>query len=238
MQKQRIWELDAFRGLFVLAMVAVHLVYNLQSFFNLPFLAESRVYHFIADGGGVLFFLLCGICVTLGSRPVRRGLIVFGCGVLIWAVTMAMYLLDMADKSFVIWFGVLHCLGSCMLLWPALRKLPWWALLIGAVVLIPAGLILNRMRFGTGMWLVFLGFMPAGFGSSDYFPLLPFFGFFLIGAVLGKTLYKHKKTRFPRISAENPVIRVFCRIGRLSLWIYILHQPLLLGAMYALEAVL
>lgn len=238
MEKQRIWELDAFRGLFVLGMVAVHLIYNLQSFFQLPVLAESRLYQFVSDWGGVLFFLLCGICVTLGSRPVRRGLIVFGCGLVISGVTGAAYLLDMADKSFVIWFGVLHCLGACMILWPVMKKLPWWALLMAAAVVIPAGLAVNNMRFKTGMWLVFLGFMPSGFASSDYFPLLPFFGFFLVGAVLGKTLYKNKKTLFPRVSPENGFIRVFCWIGRQSLLIYILHQPILLGAMYALEAVL
>lgn len=238
MQKQRIWELDAFRGLFVLGMVAVHLVYDLQSFLGLPFLAGSTIYDFVASWGGVLFFLLSGICATLGSRPVRRGLIVIGCGLVVSAATVVMYLMDMADKDILIYFGVLHCLGVCMILWPAVKKLPWWALLIAGVALIGAGLHVNSMRFSTGLWLVPLGLTPAGFASSDYFPLLPFFGFFLLGAVLGKTLYKNKTTLFPRVSPENWLVKSFCWIGKWSLAIYILHQPILLGVVYALEAVL
>lgn len=238
MKKQRIWELDVFRGLFVLGMVAVHLIYNLQSFFSLPVLADSRPYGFVLNWGGVLFFLLSGICATLGSHPVRRGLLVFGCGLGISAVTVGMYLLNMADKSFIIWFGVLHCLGACMLLWPVVRKLPWWGLLVISGLLIPAGIALSNMRFETGLWLIFLGLTPSGFASSDYFPLLPFLGFFLLGTALGKTIYKQKKTLFPGISPENAIIRAFCWLGKQSLWIYILHQPILLGAMYALEAVL
>ena len=238
MKKQRIWELDVLRGLFILAMVAVHLIYNLQSFFGISVLADSKLYDFVANWGGALFFILSGICVTLGSNPVRRGLVVFACGLGISGVTAAAYALKLADRSFIIWFGVLHCLGLSMLLWPGVKKLPWWALLAVAVIWIPAGVLLNRMRFDTGMWLTFLGFMPPEFASSDYFPLLPFFGFFLMGGALGKTLYKNKKTLFPRISPENALIRAFGWVGRQSLAIYILHQPVMLGAMYALEAVL
>lgn len=238
MQKQRIWELDAFRGLLVLVMVVVHLIYDLRSFFQLPILAENKAYNFFADWGGVQFLVLSGICVSLGSRPVRRGLKVFLCGLLITAVTAAVYLMDMADISFVIWFGVLHCLGVCMMLWPAVKKLPWWALLTIGLFIILVGLYIDANRYETGMWLIVLGFAPASFASSDYFPLLPFFGFFLAGAALGKTLYKNKKTLFPRICPENFVIRGFCWVGKRSLLIYILHQPILLVAMYALEAVL
>lgn len=238
MEKQRIWEIDAFRGLFVIGMVAVHLVYDLQSFFGLPFLADSQMYYFVASWGGVLFFLISGICATLGSRPVRRGLIVLGCGFVVSAATVVMYLVDMSGKDILIYFGVLHCLGVCMILWPLVKKLPWWALALLGAGIVAAGLYLSRMRFETGLWLVPLGLMPSGFASSDYFPLLPFLGFFLLGAVLGKTLYKNKKTLFPRISPENWLIRSFCWIGKWSLAIYILHQPVLMGVVYALEAVL
>ena len=80
--KKRIWELDVLRGVCILGMVVVHLIYDLQTFFSLPFLADSRLFDLIKQWGGVLFLLISGICVTLGSHPVRRGLIVFACGLL------------------------------------------------------------------------------------------------------------------------------------------------------------
>ena len=118
--KKRIWELDVLRGVCILGMVLVHLIYDLQTFFSLPFLTNSELFSLIKQWGGVLFLLISGICVTLGSHPVRRGLIVFACGLLCSAVTAGMYVLNMADKSIIIYFGVLHCLGVCMLLWPLL----------------------------------------------------------------------------------------------------------------------
>ena len=123
--KKRIWELDAFRGVFVIGMVVVHLIYDLQSFAGLPFLKNNEIYDFVARWGGVLFFLISGICVTLGSHPIRRGLIVLGCGLAVSAATLGLYLIQFADASIIIYFGVLHCLGTCMLLWPLLKKCHW-----------------------------------------------------------------------------------------------------------------
>ena len=55
--------------------------------------------------------VLSGVCVTLGSKSVRRGLIVFSCGMLITAVTYGMYRLGMSGMDVVVKFGVLHLLG-------------------------------------------------------------------------------------------------------------------------------
>lgn len=238
MQKNRIWEIDAFRGILILGMVAVHFIYDLQNFLLLPILAESKLYALAAKWGGVLFFLLSGISVTLGSRPVRRGLWVLGFGMAVSAVTAGLYLFGFAQESILIYFGVLHCLGVCMILWPLFHKLPVGRLALTAAGIIIAGFCLLRLRFPTGLWLIALGCTPSGFQSADFFPLLPFLGFFLLGAVFGQTLYKNKKTLFPAIAGENFLIRFLCQAGRDSLWIYILHQPALLGAIYVWEAIL
>ena len=66
-----------------------------------------------------------------------------------------------------------------------------------------------------------------GFETSDYFPLLPNFGFFLLGSTLGKTLYRKKQSLLPRVNEKFLPIRFLVGVGKLSLWIYLLHQPLL-----------
>ena len=55
MQKKRIWELDAFRGLCVLGMVVVHLLYDLMNTYPLPGLRRSEFFAFVMLWGGVLF---------------------------------------------------------------------------------------------------------------------------------------------------------------------------------------
>jgi uncharacterized membrane protein len=78
-------------------------------------------------------------------------------------------------------------------------------------------------------YLVPLGFMPPYFYTSDYFPLFPNLGFFLLGAVLGRTVYGKKESLLPTVNSRNPVLRFLQFLGRHSLEIYLLHQPLLSG---------
>lgn len=236
--KKRIWELDVLRGVCILGMVAVHLIYDLQTFFSLPFLADSQLFAIIKQWGGVLFLLISGICVTLGSHPVRRGLIVFACGLVCSAVTAGMYALHMADKSIIIYFGVLHCLGVCMLLWPLLKRLPVWALGLVGLGLSVLGLWISGNVLVDFPWLIPLGLVPGDFVSSDYFPLLPNLGFFLVGAFLGKTLYRKKETLLPRVNPANPVLAFFTLLGKWSLPVYLLHQPVITGLLYLILEIL
>ena len=236
--KKRIWELDVLRGVCILGMVVVHLIYDLQTFFSLPFLADSRLFDLIKQWGGVLFLLISGICVTLGSHPVRRGLIVFACGLICSAVTAGMYFLNMADKSIIIYFGVLHCLGVCMLLWPLFKRLPVWALGLLGLGLTVLGLWISGNVVLDFPWLIPLGLVPEDFASSDYFPLLSNLGFFLVGAFLGKTLYRKKETLLPRVNPANPVLAFFTRLGKWSLPVYLLHQPIITGLLYLILEIL
>ena len=226
--KRRIWELDAFRGLCVIGMILVHFIYDLVELYGLVDWEYPVLFSIVKNWGGLLFLLISGICVTLGSHAVKRGILVFCCGMLCTAVTAGMYWLGFAGKGIVIYFGVLHCLGICMILWPVCRRLPTWALgLLGAAV-IALGFWFDTVTVGT-RWLMPLGLLHSGFLSSDYFPLFPNLGYFLVGALLGRTVYRKKETLFPKARPDNPLIRFFGWCGRQSLFIYLLHQPILTG---------
>ena len=230
--KKRIWELDALRGLFIIGVVIVHLMYDLVELYRLIEWEYPPLFAFVMQWGGVLFFLISGISVTLGSRCIRRGLLVLAGGFIISAVTWGMYLLNFADKGIIIYFGVLHCLGVCMLLWPVFRKLPHWALAFVGAALVALGFYLRTLDPPSTQWLAVLGLPGVGFVSSDYFPILPYLGFFLLGSAVGKSVYKHKQSLFPKVKGENPIIRFFLLCGKYSLWIYLLHQPLLNGILF------
>lgn len=223
--KERIWELDAFRGACVLGMVLVHFVFDLTDMFGV-FGGYPQWFSFVMEWGGVLFLLLSGICVTLGSHPLRRGLIVFGCGMVCTAVTAGMYLLGAAGKAIIIYFGVLHCLGSCMLLWPVFRRIPTAVIAVSGVLLTAVGFWVRTLRV-QHPWLIPFGVCYPGFASSDYFPLLPFLGFFLLGAAVGQTVYRRRQSLLPKWDPDSPILRFLCGCGRHSLWIYLLHQPVL-----------
>ena len=225
--KPRIWELDALRGVCILCVIVVHFLFDLSFFGGLD-LTLPAWYVFIQEYGGAIFVVLSGVCVTLGSKSVRRGLIVFACGMLITAVTYGMYRLGMSGADVVVKFGVLHLLGVCMLIYPAFKKLPPAALaLLGLAIAITGYAI--RGVVVPQHWLFPLGLTYEGFTSSDYFPLFPQLGYFLIGAAIGKTAYREKRTFLPGAFQQTPVARFFCWCGRQSLFIYLLHQPIVYG---------
>lgn len=225
--KPRIWELDALRGVCILCVIVVHFLFDLSFFGGLD-LTLPAWYVFIQEYDGAIFVVLSGVCVTLGSKSVRRGLIVFACGMLITAVTYGMYRLGMSGADVVVKFGVLHLLGVCMLVYPAFKKLPPAALaLLGLAIAITGYAI--RGVVVPQHWLFPLGLTYEGFTSSDYFPLFPQLGYFLIGAAIGKTAYREKRTFLPGAFQQTPVARFFCWCGRQSLFIYLLHQPIVYG---------
>jgi uncharacterized membrane protein len=223
----RIWELDALRGLCILCVIIVHTLFDLVYFWHLP-ITFPPVYQFIQDNGGVIFILLSGICVTLGSRSLRRGLIVLGFGMVITIVTWGMTKVGMAGPDLVVRFGILHLLGTCMILYPIFKAWPIPLVSgIGVIVIIAGYLFLqNQVQ---SRWLFLLGLRYPGFTSGDYFPLFPYLGWFLLGTVLGKIFYSDRTTKFPHVRHELPVIRFFKACGRQSLWIYLLHQPIVYG---------
>ena len=232
-KNDRIWELDALRGVCILCVIAVHLIYDLGFFIGLD-LHLPAWYVFIQQYGGVIFVILSGCCATLGSRSFRRGCIVFACGLLISLVTFGMYRLGMATRDVIVWFGVLHLLASCMLLFGLTRKL-WEALPAWVLPVLCLALIFLTAPCADGvttqtphLWL--FGFTTPDFASADYFPLLPWFFVFLLGTWAGRYV---KAGRLPQwfYTAKAPRLAL---VGRHALLLYVLHQPLL----YALTMLL
>ncbi len=224
--KKRIWELDAVRGFCILCVIAVHFIFDIE-YFGGKALELPAVFEFVKQNGGVLFILISGICVTLGSRSAKRGAVVLAAGLLISAVTFAMYKLGFADRSVLIYWGILHLLGFSMLVWPLYKKWPLWLTGAAACLMIISGYYLYHHDLVQTHLLFMFGLTWPGFAASDHFPILPFMGWFMLGTILGRTLYRDRKTLFPRADEGRPVIRFFGWCGRQSLWIYLIHQPVL-----------
>lgn len=238
-KKQRIWEIDAFRGLCIFFVFASHLIFDLQAFLHVQ-LSVGKVFQLLFQYGGIVFILISGVSATLGSRSFRRGLIVFGCGMGITVVTMAMVRLDMLAEEDVIEFGVLHLLGLCMMVYPLLKKLPTAYLGVLGAVIIAVGYYFSTFylspaadpsAFDLRNYLFFLGLRMPSFSSGDYFPVFPHLGWFMEGIVLGRIVYRQRRTRFPNFPSDFWLVRVFRFVGRHSLEFYLLHQPVIYGVL-------
>jgi uncharacterized membrane protein len=236
MSDQRFWELDFLRGLAVLSMAGLHLVIDWHFLFEAGAVMPGPLYLWQRATAG-LFLLLVGVSLSLsrakavknaGDRRrlflklLRRGFAIFGWGMLITVAT------KLALNQGYVGFGVLHLIGSAVALSFPLLGLGGWNLGLG-LGLIGIGVWLRTLRFSFP-WLFWLGFIPEGFTAADYFPLLPWFGVVLIGVFLGDLLYPGHARRI-RLSdrSGSPLIRACAAIGRHSLGIYLIHQPLFIG---------
>lgn len=234
----RYWELDLLRGIAVGMMVSFHALYDLD-FFSGPVDVHSGIWPSFAKAIATIFLLLVGISPNISSagarvrggdsflRHLRRGAKIFSWGM---AITISTILL--LGDGFVV-FGILHLIGiSIILSYPFLRR-PLADLVFGSAA-ISAGLWIRQFTFDSP-WLLWLGFVPRHFCSVDYFPLLPWFGVVMVGIFLGTVLYPEGRRRvpLPDISARTPAKQI-CILGRNSLIIYLVHQPILIMAMQLL----
>lgn len=237
--RKRLHFLDALRGFTLIHMIAFHGLWNLVYLFGM------KADWYRGTPGYIwqqwicwTFIVLSGFCWSFSRNPLKRGLTVFGGGALVTAVTC----LVMPESR--ILFGVLTCIGSCMLLMIPLERLL-------KKLSAPAGLILSFCLFfllrntpsgsiGFEGWIIcllpetlyrnlltaYLGFPAPGFFSTDYFPLLPWFFLFVTGYFLFRLL--EEKGLNQRLFARGQV-PVLNWMGRHSLLIYLLHQPVLYG---------
>jgi uncharacterized membrane protein len=133
-------------------------------------------------------------------------------------------------------FGILHLIGISIILAYPVIKLRYENLVLG-IVFVALGMFINKVTVGFP-WLLWLGLMPARFYSIDYFPLLPWFGVVLIGVFLGNSLYPHYTRNFNLHDFSNfAVMRFLSFLGRHSLFIYLVHQPVLITVLYLLDFV-
>jgi uncharacterized membrane protein len=238
---RRLWEIDALRGIAVVAMIVYHLVFDLHYFGVYSAVMTSGPWQVFARSIGSTFILLLGVSLTLRQhrlppalRPrqrftpyLRRGLELIGWGLVI---TMVTYFL--LGPTFVI-FGILHLLGlATILAYPFLGRR--WTSLLAGLMAIAAGIYLNSLR-SADPWLLWLGVRQVGRAMVDYYPVLPWFGLALLGVFAGQMLYPNGRRHFalPDLAHSRPV-RGLAFLGRHSLPIYLIHQPILFGLLILL----
>lgn len=238
--KNRYCLLDSIRGFSVLSMVLYHAMYDIVAIYgaDVPWYFDTPGYIW-QQSICWCFIFISGVCWQLGKNPVKHGIIVSLCGLVITAATF----IFMPSQRIIM--GVLSFLGLAALIMipiaKATRKLDPFALMILSAAAFFVTRNINNGWFGfesirlaaVPQWLYEIpvgfiwGFPKPQFYSSDYFSLIPWF--FLFAA--GYYFWKAKADKLKKSKAIYYDMPVLGAIGRKSLIIYMLHQPVTIAVL-------
>ena len=233
--ENRVHLIDEIRGFAIICMVVYHAFYDIVVIFgvDIPLFYTDFIYALVVLFAGIFIFI-SGTSCLFSRNNLKRGFVCFMLGMIITTFTI-LFMKDSLDL-----FGILHMLGCCMMLFPLVSPLikkihPVVGLVVclllwGVTYNLSNGyLFMGDYRIDmpdvwyTTQWLFPLGLPSRSFTSVDYFPLIPWIFCFYAGSFLGVMFKEH---RLPA-SWYKLHIRPLAFVGRHTLLIYILHQPII-----------
>jgi uncharacterized membrane protein len=231
--KPRLEAIDLARGLALVAMAIYHFAWDLEFFgYAPPGMTAQGGWKLFARCIASSFLFLVGVSLFLGHAKgirwasfLRRLAMVAGAAAAISLVTW------IAVPGGFIFFGILHHIALASLLGLAFLRLPAAVTVLIAIAVIVAPQYLRSTAFDhPGLWWV--GLSSVNPRSNDYVPLFPWFGAVLLGIASARVakstglLDRIGEWQFSRLT--RPVQGA----GRHSLAFYLVHQPVLIGAIW------
>lgn len=213
--------LDSLRGMAVIWMIIFHTAYDLKMFNYLSWNFSEGFWYAFPRVIAFTFLFCVGISLNYGHRPKpnwvalkKRSLKLGGAAL---AVSIGTYFLFPSQWIF---FGTLHCIfvGSILgVLVVNHRKLAW--------ILLISILILQYVLHYDIHWVSSIIQKP----SMDFIPIYPWFWATLLGIVAGP--YLSRISLFQQMKPN----RFLNFLGQHSLKIYLIHQPVIFGAIWVVS---
>jgi uncharacterized membrane protein len=227
----RVQVVDFVRGTNILFMVMYNYLVSLD-FLGIIHIPPSFIYSFVLPWliAGT-FIVLSGISAFLSYRRKRKGFtkryLIRGLKLLIFAAFITLFTYVFVPKG-TIFFGILHFFAFSSFLVPFLIKYKKLNLVAGLIVIF-LGLCLQSTTFGF-YHLLWLGLIPENFFTLDYFPMIPWLGVLMVGIYLGREI----ADEISKIKIKSRFAGILTFLGRNSLTIYLIHQPVLILLLIAL----
>ena len=234
----RFWEVDAARGVAIIMMIVYHTTYDLDTLGGYDIQSTAGLWDLFADVTASLFLFLVGVSLAISrARTSLTGWKLFGKylarGLRILAYAVVLTVVFLALGIGVVAFGILHLIGvSIILAYPFLR-LRFTNLVLGTLIFAAGQYIMAQDPYSQSFWLLPFGVVPENVIMPDYRPLLPWFGVVLIGLFFGNVVYGDGR-RLAVTEDKAPVLaRPLLPPGKNSLFIYLIHQPIIVALLAA-----
>lgn len=230
----RIALVDAGRGVALLAMTIFHFCWDLAMFRLIdPQIMGSQGMIWFARtiAGSFLFFV--GFSLYLGHyRQIRWQPFAWRLGKIVAAAALITTATWFATPNAFIFFGILHHIALASIVALSFLRLPWWLVAAVAAFFLLGREYLRTSALDAPMWW-WSGLSQLTPVSNDFVPAFPFFGMVLLGvaaAILSQRAGYWPLFARPKLKGRGGSLLTF--IGRHSLAYYLLHQPVMIAALY------
>ena len=231
---ERILWIDVVRGISILAMITFHFAFDLMYFgfakSNLIYQPDWRLFERMI---AFSFLFIAGLSLFIAHGPsinwksfIRRYGVTAICAVLISSVTYFLFNNDM------IRFGILHAISVSGLISLFLLKLNSFFLFLLAGIIFFIHLLSPQPVEGGyfWQWLIYTTETP---NSLDYRPIMPW----IVPFILGMASYQ-LFDKWGLLQTSNSIthreLLILSWLGKKSLIIYLIHQPILFAGFFVL----
>jgi uncharacterized membrane protein len=240
-EASRFVEIDLCRGIAILMMVLFHTVFDISFFGIAPINVGTGFWRLFAYTTATLFLLVVGVSLVvsharaaknisgmlLAKKFILRGAGIFALGLLVTLATW-IYL----REGFII-FGILHLIGISVMLSPLFFRFRKYNILLGLACIFTGLFVVGTTGWNPAGPILPLILLPFGihdpaFWSVDYTPLFPWLGVVLVGMGIGEFLYGAGVRHFTAPRLPGPIVAPLTFLGRHSLVIYLVHQPVII----------
>ncbi|WAM22580.1 MAG: heparan-alpha-glucosaminide N-acetyltransferase (plasmid) [Candidatus Methanoperedens sp.] len=225
LEQGRIQTVDLIRGVDIVLMVLFNYSVTL-SYFRLINMPSNFLYRFIFPISiAAIFIFISGVAAHISFEKNKENFskkyFIRGGKLLFFAALITLFTYIFVPEG-TIFFGILHFFSVSSFLVPFLIRYNKPNLICGLLIIL-SGAFLQLTQFDFS-YLFWLGFMPRNFFTFDYFPLIPWLGVLMLGIYSGK--YIVRKTA--ALKFENRFATAFMFLGKNSLALYLIHQPVLI----------
>jgi len=225
LNKDRIQAIDFIKGIDIVFMVLFNYSITLD-YFNLIQIPSDYLYRYMLPISiASIFIFMSGISAHLSFEKHKEKLtqryFIRGMKLLFFAILITLFTYVFVPGK-TIYFGILHFFAVASFIIPVFIKYTRLNLIAGLSIIL-SGVYLQQQTFNFS-YLLWLGFVPENFSTFDYFPLIPWLGVILLGVYFSRYIV----VKTANIKFESGFSSVLKFLGKHSLTVYLIHQPLLI----------
>lgn len=264
-KKQRVWEVDFLRGLMILLVVWDHTMNDIrvdaggnyktaffQTLYDFSCSYSSGALRAVCQPAVVVLFIFtAGLSCSFSRNNFRRCLKLMGASVFFTLGGFAVSLI--LKRHMIVYFNVIHVIALSVFLWCIIDWIwskcvkNWQKCIFAAVMtavtvtVFAVGYCAKREPWTSenSHWFFLAQHTGEAYGrftSLDYRTFFPDFAWFLLGAFLGRVLYREKRSLLPYVNPKY--VRFITACGRKTLIIYFVSKIAVYTFIYVFHGVL